>query len=249
MNYHRSFAPETLPPIKILLAGPSDGGRDDLLQTMDRLGATVELVDREDALLRNLAGDDGPDALVLSRALAGGLGLDLLRRIRSRSDVPLIIVSPGETEEIDRVLAFELGADDHVEGRLRGRELIARVRAILRRGTRAARKGKGRLRRYQFADREFDPQRRRLTDAAGREETLTKTEAALLTAFVGAPRRILSRENLLNATRVHEDIYDRSIDVQVLRLRRKIENDPRNPGFIRTERGIGYLFDADVRVL
>lgn len=246
MNYHHRFDAE---PIKILFAEPESSRRQDIVQIMDRLGATTEGVDREDALFRNLGGAAGPDALVLSREMAGGAWLDLLRRIRSRSDVPVILTGPSGTQEIDRVLALELGADDHLEGAIGAHELVARIRAILRRASAGSQGGKKRLRCYQFGDWRFDQPRRKLIGADGQETPLSKTEFELLTAFVAAPRRVLSREHLLIATRSDADNFDRSVDVQVLRLRRKLGDDTLNPRYIRTERGAGYVFDMEVRAL
>jgi len=100
--------------------------------------------------------------------------------------------------------------------------------------------------RYRFAGWQLDRRTRRLTDAGGQPVALTKGEYALLTAFIDAPQRPLTREHLLQATRIHEDVFDRSIDVQVLRLRRKLETDPSAPQVIRTERGVGYVFAVPV---
>ena len=103
--------------------------------------------------------------------------------------------------------------------------------------------------RWKFGGWQLDRRTRRLTDPNGTEVVLTKGEYALLTAFLDAPQRPLSREHLLQATRMHEDIFDRSIDVQILRLRRKLETDPSAPSMIRTERGIGYVFALPVQPL
>jgi len=148
-------------------------------------------------------------------------------------------------DEIDRVVGLELGADDYVTKPFSLRELLARIRAVLRRHG-AGRPQRGRC---KFGGWQFDRRTRRLTDPGGTEVALTKGEYALLTAFLGAPQRPLSREHLLQATRVHEDMFDRSIDVQILRLRRKMEIDPSAPSIIRTERGVGYVFDLPVEPL
>lgn len=249
MTYPQSFAGEPAAPIKIMVAEPESERRLNLVRVMDRAGVTAEGVGREDALFRHLTGHAQPDALVLSSDLATGTALDLLRRIRSRSDVPVILTRCDKADEIDRVLALELGADDLVDARVGPHELLARVRAILRRAAGVKRGVKARLHIYQFGDWRFDQKRRRLIDGAGHAHALSKNEFALLTAFVTAPRRILSREHLLGATREHDDIYDRSVDVQVLRLRRKLGDDPQHPRFIRTERGLGYVFETDVRIV
>ena len=185
-----------------------------------------------------------PDLVVLDLRLDQEDGLDLLREIRTRSDIPVIITTGDRRDEIDRVVGLELGADDYVTKPFSLRELLARIRAVLRRqeagratSARDAERG-----RYRFGGWQLDPRNRRLTDPSGTEVPLTKGEYALLTAFLDAPQRPLSREQLLQATRVHEDIFDRSIDVQILRLRRKLETNPSAPQIIRTERGVGYVF-------
>jgi DNA-binding response OmpR family regulator len=189
-----------------------------------------------------------PSLVILDLRLGQEDGLDLLREIRANSDVPVIIITGHRRDEIDRVVGLELGADDYVTKPFGLRELLARIRAVLRRREMAhsatqRETGRGRSR---FAGWELDRRTRRLIDPQGAVVALTKGEYALLLAFLDAPRRPLSRELLLQATRVHEDVFDRSIDVQVLRLRRKLESDPSAPQFIRTERGIGYVFAVSV---
>ena len=185
-----------------------------------------------------------PDLVVLDLRLDQEDGLDLLREIRTRSDIPVIITTGDRRDEIDRVVGLELGADDYVTKPFSLRELLARIRAVLRRqeAGRATSPRDAERGRYRFGGWQLDPRNRRLTDPGGTEVPLTKGEYALLTAFLDAPQRPLSREQLLQATRVHEDIFDRSIDVQILRLRRKLETNPSAPQIIRTERGVGYVF-------
>jgi DNA-binding response OmpR family regulator len=195
--------------------------------------------------------DREPNVVILDLRLGDEDGLDLLREIRARSDVPVIITTGHRCEEIDRVIGLELGADDYVSKPFGLRELLARIRAVLRRrecvqATSQRRPEQGRCR---FGGWEFNRRTRRLTDPNGASVALTKGEHALLVAFLDAPQRPLSREFLLQATRVHEDVFDRSIDVQVLRLRRKVESDPRTPRIIQTERGVGYVFALPVETL
>ena len=175
-------------------------------------------------------------------------GLDLLRHIRSSSDVPVIIITGHRRDDIDRVVGLELGADDYLIKPFNLRELLARVRAVLRRfdvGHIAQAQDHERG-RFRFSGWLLDRRTRRLTDPAGDPVALTKAEYALLLAFIEAPQRPLSREHLLQATRIHEDVFDRSIDVQILRLRRKLERDPSAPRVIQTERGVGYVFAVPV---
>ena len=159
-----------------------------------------------------------PDLVVLDLRLDREDGLDLLREIRTRSDVPVVITSGDRRDEIDRVVGLELGADDYLTKPFSLRELLARIRAVFRRqeAGRAVSQRDPERGRYRFGDWQLNQRSRRLTDPGGDQVALTKGEYALLTAFLDAPQRPLSREHLLQATRVHEDIFDRSIDVQIL---------------------------------
>jgi two-component system OmpR family response regulator len=191
-----------------------------------------------------------PSLVILDLPLREENGLDLLRDIRSRSDVPVIIIIGDRRDEIDRVVGLELGADDCITKPFGLRELLARVRAVLRRDARRLAPLRGPARGCcRFGAWQLDPRRRRLINPDGAPVALTKGEYTLLIAFLDAPRRLLTREHLLQATRVHEDVADRSIDVQVLRLRRKLEIDPSAPRVIQTKRGVGYLFVLPVEPL
>ena len=197
--------------------------------------------------LRRRLGDD-PSLVILDLRLEREDGLDLLKEIRSRSDVPVIIVSGNRLDDADRILGLELGADDYIAKPFSVRELLARVKAVLRR------QEIGRTLRHQTPDRggyRFDGwilerRTRRLYDPGGVQVPLSKGDYALLLAFLQAPQRILTREYLLQSTRLHEDVFDRSIDIQVLRLRRKLEADPSMPKLIKTVRGVGYDFAVPV---
>jgi DNA-binding response OmpR family regulator len=189
-----------------------------------------------------------PGLIILDLRLGQDDGLDLLREIRSHSDVPVIITTGHRPDEVDRILGLELGADDYIIKPFSLRELLARVRAVLRRQEmgQAARARNSEHGGYCFNGWKLERRGRKLIDANEAPVLLSKREYALLLAFLEAPLRPLTREHLLQATRVHEDIFDRSIDVQVLRLRRKLETDPSAPRVIRTERGIGYAFAIPV---
>jgi two-component system, OmpR family, response regulator len=198
--------------------------------------------------LADLFARDEPNLVILDLRLGQEDGLDLLREIRSQSDVPVIITTGHRCDEIDRVVGLELGADDYLTKPFGLRELLARIRAVLRRWE-AAQSAVARgpeSGRCRFGAWKVDRRIRRLSNSNGVEVTLTKGEYALLLAFLDAPQRPLSREHLLQATRIHEDVFDRSIDVQVPRLRRKLEIDPSAPRVILTERGFGYLFALPV---
>lgn len=191
------------------------------------------------------------DLVLLDLKLDGEDGLDLVRQLRNRSALPIIIVSGHHRDAVDRVVGLELGADDYLLKPFSLRELLARIRAVLRRSdprepAAAADKGRART-RHRFAGWELDLRARRLTSPAGKPVPLTKGEFVMLAVFVQRPQQVLSREQLLAASRVHDDqVFDRSVDVQILRLRRKLEADPSEPELIRTERGAGYVFAAPV---
>lgn len=198
------------------------------------------------AVARQLARGD-TSAIILDH-LGQDNGLDLLREIRSSSDVPVILLTDRSRDEVDCVIGLELGADDYLTKPFGIRELYARFRAVRRSRvnggllrTRDAERGG-----YRFGGWRLDRRSRHLIDPQERPVALSKGEYALLLAFLDAPERPLSREHLLQATRHHEDIFDRSIDVQVLRLRRKLEADPKAPRVIKTERGVGYVFAIPV---
>jgi two-component system OmpR family response regulator len=198
-------------------------------------------------MLRQLGAHE-VDVVILDLRLGLDDGLDVLRELRSSSDVPVIVITGHRRDEIDRVVGLELGADDYVTKPFNLRELLARVRAIIRRldRTRASPSRDQERGGYHFSGWRLNLRARKLTDPNGADITLTKGEYALLVAFLDAPQRPLSREHLLQATRVHEDVFDRSIDVQILRLRRKLEHDPSMPQIIQTERGVGYVFAQQV---
>ena len=173
--------------------------------------------------------------------------LDKLRSIRAKSDVP-VIMTGHLPDEVDRVVGLELGADDYLVKPFSPRELLARARAILRRRAMAGAPRTSNPERggYKFGGWRLERRSRRLVAPDQTPVALSKGEHALLVAFLKAPQRPLTREVLLQATRVHEDIFDRSIDVQVLRLRRKLEIGPGAPRVIATERGVGYVFALPV---
>lgn len=191
------------------------------------------------------------DLVVLDLRLQGEDGLQVARRLREASAIPILMLT-GRAEEADRVMGLELGADDYLTKPFSPRELLARIRALLRRARLQATVADAisQVRAYRFGGWELNVGLRKLKAADGRAVELTNGEFSLLAAFVSAPQRILSREQLLDLSRLHNaEVYDRSIDVQILRLRRKIEADPAQPRYVKTERGMGYLFDSTVEVV
>ncbi len=206
-----------------------------------RVTAAATAADAEQRLAEEVV-----DLVVLDLNLPDGDGLALARRLRDTSAIPIVILT-GRADEVDRVLGLELGADDYVTKPFSPRELLARLRAVLRRAQSApAGRRVQELRAYRFAGWELRMGTRKLISPDGKSVPLSSGEFSLLAAFLKSPRQILSRDQLLEATRLYDDVYDRSIDVQILRLRRKIEVDASDPTLIKTERGAGYFFDAEV---
>jgi DNA-binding response OmpR family regulator len=230
-------------PASVLVVDDDPSMQQMLVNYLAQHNMRVLPVTRRRDMARELARGE-PSVVILDLHLGQEDGLDLLRELRARSDVPVIITTGHCRDEIDRVVGLELGADDYVTKPFGLRELLARIRAVLRRQElgRTASHRDAELGRHRFAGWLLDRRTRRLTDPNGMPVVLTKSEYTLLTAFLDAPQRPLSREHLLQATRIHEDVFDRSIDVQILRLRRKLEPDPSAPRLIRTERGVGYVF-------
>ncbi len=190
---------------------------------------------------------EATDLVIVDLNLGQEDGLQIVRNLSSKSDVPVIIISGDRLEETDKVVGFELGASDYITKPFGLMELLARVKVALR--ERPERKNIGGNKVYKFDGWRVSTRHRRLTDAAGVETRLTAAEFNLLIAFLRSPKETLSREQLLLATRMHDqEIYDRSVDVLILRLRRKLERDASSPKYIRTERGAGYIFDSDVQV-
>ena len=195
--------------------------------------------------------EEAIDLVVLDLRLAGEDGMAIARSLRDQSAIPIVMLT-GVKDEADRVMGLELGADDYLTKPFSPRELLARIRTVLRRTKSTALKQarQQEIRAYRFADFELNLRTRRLKRRDSSPIELTNREFNLLAALVSAPQRILTRDQLLEASRVYDnEVYDRSIDVQVLRLRRKIEEDPSQPRFIVTERGVGYTFNSPVEVL
>lgn len=191
------------------------------------------------------------DLVLLDLRLPDEDGMQLARQLRERATVPIVLLT-GRNEEADRVMGLELGADDYVTKPFSPRELLARVRAVLRRyQVQATLPERDNTRRaFRFSGWELNLRTRRLISPAGSAVELSNGEFSLLTALCSAPRRVLSRDQLLSLSRLHEaEVYDRTIDVQILRLRRKIEADPSHPVLIVTERGAGYQLVSDVETL
>jgi two-component system OmpR family response regulator len=190
------------------------------------------------------------DLLLLDLRLPGEDGMEFARKLREESALPIIILT-GRKDEADRVIALETGADDYLTKPCSPRELLARIRAVLRRGRLELRQRRPQgARAYRFDCWELNLNTRGLRATDGRQVALTNGEFSLLVALLASSQRVLTRQQLLDLSRLHNDeVFDRSIDVQVARLRRKIETDPANPRYIRTERGAGYVFGLPVQTV
>ena len=187
------------------------------------------------------------DLVLLDLRLQAEDGMTLARQLRGESMIPIIMLT-GRRDEADRVMGLELGADDYLTKPFSPRELLARIRTVLRRRHAEVRQGRPEgLRAYRFDGWELNLNTRRLRAPDGGVVVLSRGEFSLLVVLLGAPQRILSRDQLLDLSRLHsDDVFNRSVDVQIMRLRRKIESDPAAPRYIRTERGVGYIFSVPV---
>jgi two-component system OmpR family response regulator len=181
--------------------------------------------------------------------LGGEDGLTLARQIRKDSDLPIIMLT-GKGDEIDRIVGLEMGADDYLSKPYNPRELLARIKSVLRRADKswlAIQDDSSPGEVAHFAGWKLDLAKRKLSSPKGKSIELTSGKFDLLSVFVRHPQRVLSREQLLDYACGHARFpFDRSVDIQVMRLRRKVEVDPQNPELIRTVRSIGYKFTTKV---
>jgi DNA-binding response OmpR family regulator len=241
--------PEVIPP-HILVIDDDPQIRALLQEYLTENGLRVSVVSTSQQMSQMLA-DEPIDLIILDLRLAGEDGMAIARSLRDQSAIPIVMLT-GVRDEADRVMGLELGADDYLTKPFSPRELLARIRTVLRRTKNAAPSPARHheIRAYRFAHFELNLRTRRLKQRDGRNIVLTNGEFNLLAALLAAPERILTRDQLLEASRVYDnEVYDRAIDIQVLRLRRKIESDPSQPKFIITERGVGYVFGSPVEVI
>jgi two-component system OmpR family response regulator len=199
--------------------------------------------------MRRIMAQHPTDLVILDLMLPGEDGLTLARSLRDESDVGIIILT-GRGETVDRIIGLEMGADDYLPKPFHLRELLARVKSVLRRGSsRVQEKSSSNRSKARFAGWNLDLSTRELKSPAGSEVRLTTGEFDLLAAFVNNANQVLSRDRLLDLARNREaGPFDRTIDVQVGRLRRKLEDDPQRPTIIKTVRGTGYIFTPTVEV-
>ncbi|MDE2063477.1 MAG: response regulator [Bradyrhizobium sp.] len=210
-------------------------------------GFTVTLCDGGKSL-RGVIESNVPDLVVLDLNMPEEDGLSIIRDLKSRTNVPVIMLT-ATASPIDRVVGLELGADDYVAKPCELRELMARIRSVLRRSTparAAAEAGNAKAAKdalIRFGTKWLDLQAQALRDDEGNEHPLTASEFGLLKVFAANPKRVLSRERLLELANARDsEAFDRAVDLRIMRIRRKIEIDPTKPSVIRTIRGGGYLF-------
>jgi two-component system phosphate regulon response regulator OmpR len=234
---------------RVLVVDDDSAIRSMLVDYLGAHGYTVRQA-ADGAALRAVIEADLPDVVLLDVNLPGEDGLTLARFLRERYDVAIIMVT-GAGETVDRILGLEMGADDYVTKPFDPRELRARIKSVLRRiqaGAQPAPAGDrrdGRVRdgRVKIGRCALDLASRQLFDGDGGDVPITAMEFELLKAFIEHPNQVLTRDRLLTLTRNRSwEPFDRSIDIRITRLRRKVEADPDNPLAIRTVRGAGYMF-------
>ncbi len=212
---------------------------------LSKHGFTVDAADGGEQMRQQFNNNDY-DIVILDITMPGEDGLTLARYLRANHDVGIIMLTAA-ADVVDRVIGLEMGADDYMTKPFEPRELLARVKSVTRRlvgvsSTQSANKAD----RIQFGQCSLDIDAHRLYDAAGNEVAITNMEYDLLKAFADNPDKALNRDQLLNLAHNREwDPYDRSIDIRIARLRRKIEPDPAKPRVIKTIRGAGYMFVSD----
>ena len=237
---------EEIPP-RLLLVDDEATLREPLAEYLSRQGFGVSEADSA-AKARTLLRDETPDLVLLDIMMPGEDGLSLCRHLVETRDIPVILLT-AKGEATDRIVGLEIGADDYVVKPFEPRELVARIRSVLRRAGRTSVPTEENE-EYLFEGWRLDPLKRRLTDPDGAVVPISSAEFRLLTALLDHPRQVMDRDRLLDMVQGREaHLFDRAVDNQVSRLRRKIEVDSRNPELIQTVWGGGYMLAADVRRL
>ncbi len=231
-------------PIKLLVVDDEAALREPLAEYLSRQGFSVtQATSAADA--RALLRDETPDLVLLDIMMPGEDGFSFCRHLVETRAIPTIFLT-AKGEATDRIVGLEIGADDYVVKPFEPRELVARIRSVLRRATRGTPPVDNEL--LEFEGWKLDPLKRRLIDPEGLVIAISSVEFRLLMAFLEHPRQVLDRDRLLDMVQGREaHLFDRAVDNQVSRLRRKVEVDSRNPQLIQTVWGGGYMLAADVR--
>ena len=233
-------------PVKLLLVDDEGSVREPLADYLSRQGFAVrEAEDAAKARADILVA--APDLVLLDIMMPGEDGLSLCRHLVEAKNLPVILLT-ARGEATDRIVGLEIGADDYVVKPFEPRELVARIRSVLRRAGKNGGAEEAVDEQYHFDGWQLDPLKRRLTDPEGTVVPISSAEFRLLVAFLDHPRQVLDRDRLLDMVQGREaHLFDRAVDNQVSRLRRKIEADSRDPKLIQTVWGGGYRFASDVR--
>ena len=232
-------------PTRLLLVDDEASLREPLAEYLARQGFVVSQAE-DAAKARTLLLEDSPVIVLLDIMMPGEDGLSLCRHLIETKHLPVILLT-AKGEAMDRIVGLEIGADDYVPKPFEPRELVARIRSVLRRARKSAVPSEEDA-LYEFDGWRLDPLKRKLTDPHGAVVPISSAEFRLLVAFVGHPRQVLDRDRLLDMVQGREaHLFDRAVDNQVSRLRRKMEEDSRDPKLIQTVWGGGYRFAADVR--
>jgi len=236
--------PETA-PVRLLLVDDEAALREPLAEYLSRQGFAVTQA-ASAAEARSRLREELPELVLLDIMMPGEDGLSLCRHLSETRALPTILLT-AKSEATDRIVGLEIGADDYVVKPFEPRELVARIRSVLRRSARGGVvPAEDEL--FEFEGWQLDPLKRRLIDPEGALVSISSAEFRLLMAFVEHPRQVLDRDRLLDLVQGREaHLFDRAIDNQISRLRRKIEADSRNPTMIQTVWGGGYMLAADVR--
>ena len=231
-------------PTTLLLVDDEPTLREPLAEYLSGQGFVVREAESA-AAARSVLTTEQPDLVLLDIMMPGEDGLSLCRHLVEARRLPVILLT-AKGEAMDRIIGLEIGADDYVTKPFEPRELVARIRSVLRRAERLPEAPADEL-AYRFEGWTLDPLKRRLTDPEGTLVPISTAEFRMLRAFCDHPRRVLDRDQLLDMVQGREaNLFDRAVDNQVSRLRRKIEADTKDPQFIQTVRGGGYRFATDV---
>jgi two-component system OmpR family response regulator len=231
---------------RVLLVDDEPSLRQPLADYLVRQGFVVRQAE-DAAKARSAMLEETPDLVLLDIMMPGEDGLSLCRHLSEAKNIPVILLT-ARAEATDRIVGLEIGADDYVVKPFEPRELVARIRSVLRRAAKQPSATPDEDALYEFEGWQLDPLKRRLTDPEGIVVPLSSAEFRLLVAFLTHPRQVLDRDRLLDMVQGREaHLFDRAVDNQVSRLRRKMETDSRDPRLIQTVWGGGYRLAADVR--
>ena len=234
------------PPVRILLVDDEASLREPLAEYLSRQGFSVRQAS-DASKARSALIDQTPDLVLLDIMMPGEDGLSLCRHLIEAKQLPVIFLT-AKGEATDRIVGLEIGADDYVVKPFEPRELVARIRSVLRRAHRLPTAAPEIDAIYEFEGWLLDPLKRRLTDPEGTIVPISSAEFRLLSAFLDHPRQVLDRDRLLDMVQGREaHLFDRAVDNQVSRLRRKMEEDSRDPKLIQTVWGGGYRLAAEVK--